>query len=146
MGIKSVSAQPEYAVIKLAKAVKDESSMLSNFLLNSHFVDDLGDSKEKIETVKKLADDADKLFSQVGLECKGWSFTGSHPPTDVGEEDHTVGIGGTKWYTMLDLLEVPLPTLHFRKKARGRLMIGTEVFKGSMVEDMDKFVPKPHIP
>ena len=142
-GIKCVSAQSECAVIKLAEAVKDESPMLSNFLLNSRFVDDLGDSKEKIETVKKLADDADKLFSQVGLECKGWSFTGSHPPTDVGEEDHTVGIGGTKWYTMLDLLEVPLPTLHFSKKARRRLMIGTEVFKGSMVEDMDKFVPKP---
>ena len=65
------------------------------------------------------------------------------PPSDVGEEDHTVGIEGTKWYTMLDLLEVPLPTLHFSKKAGGRLMIGTEVFKGSMVEDMEKFVPKP---
>ena len=76
-------------------------------------------------------------------KCKGWSFSGSNPPPDVGEEDHTVGIGGTKWYTMLDLLEVPLPTLHFSKKARGRLMIGTEVFKGSMVEDMEKFVPKP---
>ena len=142
-GVKCVSAQSECAIIKLAEAVKDESPMLSNFLLNSRFVDDLGDSKEKLEIVKKLADEADELFSKVGLECKGWSFSGSHPPLEVGEEDHTVSIGGTKWHTMLDLLEVPLPTLHFSKKTRGRLVIGTEVFKGSMVEDMEKFVPKP---
>ena len=34
-GIKCVSAQSECSIIKLAEAVKDESPMLSNFLLNS---------------------------------------------------------------------------------------------------------------
>ena len=47
-----------------------------------------------------------------------------------------------KWHTKLDLLEVPLAKLHFGKKLRGRLVVGTEVFEGSLVEDMEKFVPK----
>ena len=44
-GIKCVSAQSECSIIKLAEAVKEESPMLSNFLLNSRFVDDLGDRR-----------------------------------------------------------------------------------------------------
>ena len=67
---------------------------------------------------------------------------GSSPPADVAEEGEKVSIGGMKWYTKLDLLEVPLPQLHFSKKCRGRLAVGTEVFNGSLVDDMDKFVPK----
>ena len=32
--------------------------------------------------------------------------------------------------------------LHFSKKLRGRLVIGTEVLSGSSVKDMERFVPK----
>ena len=106
------------------------------------FVDDLGDSDIDMETLKKLIDEADKLFSMVSLLCKGWSFSGFPPPPDVAEEDGLVSIAGAKWRTELDLLEVPLPLLHFSKKLRGRLVIGTEVFNGSSVEDMERFVPK----
>ena len=141
-GIKCVSAQSECAIIKLAEAIKDTNPRLADLLLNSRFVDDLGDSAKDIETLKKLIDEADKLFSSVGLACKGWSISGSSPPPDVTEEGETVSIGGMKWHTKLDLLEVPLPQLHFSKKLRGRLVVGTEVFSGSLVEDMDKFVPR----
>ena len=91
--------------------------------------------------MKQLSKEADEVFSQVGLGCKGWSYSGSSPPADVAEENK-VSIGGMKWHTKLDLLEVPLPQLHFSKKCRGRLAVGTEVFNGSLVDDMDKFVPK----
>ena len=43
---------------------------------------------------------------------------------------------------MLDLLEVPVPQLHFGKKVRGKLLVGTQVFEGSMVDDMERFVPQ----
>ena len=141
-GVKCVSAQSECSIIKLAEYVRELNPRLAELLLESRFVDDLGDSEIDIETLKKLIDEADKLFSMVGLACKGWSFSGSPPPTEVAEEGGLVSIAGTKWRTELDLLEVPLPPLHFSKKLRGRLVIGTEVFSGSSVEDMERFVPK----
>ena len=141
-GIKCVSAQSETAIIKLAEAIKDTYPLLADFLLNGRFVDDLGTSAETIEILRKLIEEADQVFSQVGLACKGWSLSGYSPPPEVAEEGETVSIGGMKWHTKLDLLEVPLPQLHFSKKLRGRLVVGTEVFNGSLVEDMEKFVPK----
>ena len=39
------------------------------------------------------------------------------------------------------MLEVPVPALHFSKKVRGKLSVGTELFEGSF-EDLQKFVPK----
>ena len=46
-----------------------------------------------------------------------------------------------RWHTKLDLLEIPIPPLHFSKKVRGRLDIGTKVFDGSF-GDLEIFVPK----
>ena len=129
-------------MIKLAESIKESNPRLADLLINGRFVDDCGDSHEDIEALKKLIDDADDLFSKVGLACKGWSFTGSKPPADVCEEGDMVSIGGMKWHTMTDLLEIPIPKLHFSKKVRGRLLVGTQVFEGSMVEDLNKFVPQ----
>ena len=141
-GIKCVSAQSECALIKLAEAIKDEYPLLADFLLNCRFVDDLGGSAIDLEALKKLTAEADKFFDLLGLACKGWSFSGSHPPPEVSEEDQTIKIAGMIWFTMLDLLEIPLPQLHFSNNTRGKLAIGTQVFDGSMLEDMEKFVPK----
>ena len=141
-GVKCVSGQSECSIIKLAEYVREFNPRLAELLLESRFVDDLGDSDIDMETLKKLIEEADKLFSMVSLLCKGWSFSGFPPPPDVAEEDGLVSIAGAKWRTELDLLEVPLPPLHFSKKLRGRLVIGTEVFNGSSVEDMERFVPK----
>ena len=113
-----------------------------DFLVNCRFVDDLGFSDENLDILKKVTEEADELFSQVGLACKGWSFSGSDPPLDVAEEGKIISIGGTKWHPPLDQLEVPIPQLHFSKKIRGRLTVGTKVFEGSMLDDMEKFVPK----
>ena len=46
------------------------------------------------------------------------------------------------WYPVTDTISVKTPPLHFGKKQRGKLIAGTEVFKGSF-EDLKKFVKKP---
>ena len=142
MGDKSVSAQSECAIIKLAESVKDSNPRLADMLLNGRFVDDIGDSQADIYALKCTIDAANKVFSGVGLECKGWSFTGSKPPPDVCEDGDLVSIGGMKWNPMHDVLEVPVPKLHFSKKVRGKLVVGTQIFEGNMHEDLDKFVPE----
>ena len=49
--------------------------MLSDFILNSRFVDDQGHSEENKAALKKLVKAADNLFGQVGLKCKGWTYS-----------------------------------------------------------------------
>ena len=141
-GIKCVSAQSEAAVIKLAAAIEENNPRLAELLCDSRFVDDLGDSDENVEMIKNLIEDADSLFTKVGLACKGWTVSGSDPPEEVTEDGKSVSIGGMKWHSKMDFLEVPIPLLHFSKKCRGRLEIGTQVFSGHFREDLEKFVPK----
>merc|ERR1712101_94093 len=45
-----------------------------------------------------------------------------------------------RWHSKVDCMEVP--QLHFSKKLLGHLVVGTEVYSGSCLEDLDKFVPK----
>ena len=40
----------------------------------------------------------------------------------------------------MDSIQVKIPSLHFGKKIRGKLAVGTEVFSGSFA-DLEKFVP-----
>ena len=92
-GIKCVSAQSEAAVGKLADAIENDNPRLAEMLRDSRFVDDLGDSDAALETIRGLCDDTDALFEQVGLSCKGWTFSGSDPPADVAEEGNVVQRG-----------------------------------------------------
>ena len=141
-GIKCVSAQSEAAVVKLAAAIEESNPRLAELLRDSRFVDDLGDSDHNTEMIKDLIEDADTLFDKVGLACKGWTVSGSDPPAEVTDDGKSVSIGGMKWHSKMDFLEVPIPLLHFSKKSRGRLEIGTQVFSGHFREDLEKFVPK----
>ena len=46
-GVKCVSAQSEEAKIQLANAVQNNFPHVSDLILNSTYVDDIGDSKEE---------------------------------------------------------------------------------------------------
>ena len=141
-GVKCVSAQSECAVMKLADIVEEESPRLAAFLRHDRFVDDLAGSDLSIENIKILVAAANKWFSKVGLACKGWTYSSEDPPEDVAEDGNVVSVGGLKWHSKCDLIEVALPDLHFSKKARGRLVEGTQVFRGTTLNEMDKFVPQ----
>ena len=127
-----MSAQSECSIIKLATHIKEKYPLLADFLLNGRFVDDLGDSSESLTVLKKMTEEADMIFEQVGLGCKGWSFSGTIPPSEVCEENESVSIGGMRWITKPDLLEVPVPPLHFSKKVRGKSLVGTDIFDGTI--------------
>ena len=141
-GIKCVSAMSECAVLKLASEIKSDFPNVAKMLIRARFVDDIGNSKSNIIDLKKITSDTDKIFDKVGLSCKGWTFSGENPPPEVCEEGNYVSIGGMKWYSAMDLLEIPIPPFHLSKKVRGRLTLGTDVFEGKCLEDMEKFVKK----
>jgi predicted GTPase len=69
-GVKSVSAQSEFALSELADYIRKENPELALFLILSRYVDDLLDSKSSRQECEELAKAADELFGKVGLKCK----------------------------------------------------------------------------
>ena len=141
-GVRSVSALSERAVLNLAEHVRETNPRLCQLLSLSRMVDDLGDSDMDLASVKGIIDDVNELFESVGLSCKGWSVSGSHPHPDVTHDGISVNVGGMIWFPMVDTVSVKIPPLHFGKKSRGKLVVGTEIFEGSF-EDLEKFIPNP---
>jgi len=119
-GVRCVSAQMEAVMVRLAEGLRDKFPLLSDFLLNSRYVDDLADSSALFAELKKMINSADSLLVSVGLRCKGWSFSGEDPHPDTSDNGETVDVAGISWATKLDTLEVKVPPLHFGKKARVR--------------------------
>ena len=141
-GVKSVSGQTETVMMKVSEENKQSNKEVSTTLVRDRFVDDLGKSMARMEALKALIAELDKLLQSVGFSCKGWTFSGEPPPPEVCEEGNVVGIGGMKWHSEMDLLEIPMPIFHLSKKSRGRLVIGTDVFDGKIVEDLQDFVKR----
>ena len=140
-GVRSVSAQTEAAVVKLANHVRGNNPRLADFLLNGRYVDDLADSHANLDTLKDMVAEADELFTSVGLQCKGWTFSNSDPHPEVTKDGLSVDVGGFLWLPKSDEIEVKIPAIHFGKKSRGRLVVGTQVFEGSF-EELNNFVPQ----
>ena len=140
-GVKPVSALSERALLMLADLVNNDHPRLAEMIRRGRFVDDLADSDKNEDIIKKLTDDADKLFESVGLSCKGWSRTGSPPHPDVTDDGLSLDVGGLRWQPQLDTLQVKIPPLHFGKKIRGKLKVGTEIFDGNF-GDLCSFVPE----
>ena len=140
-GVKSVSAQSEFALSELADYIRDENPELALFLVLSRYVDDLMDSKATKERCVKMAMAADDLFAKVGLKCKAWTISGEPPSSIVTKDGLSVGAGGFRWFPEGDFLELLIPALHFGKARRGRLGDEVKIFD-STKDDMESFVPE----
>ena len=139
-GVRSVSALSETAVMMLADHVSQAIPLLAEMLRKSRFVDDLAHSTARKHMITTLIEEADKLFQSVGLACKGWSTSGNAPHPDCTHDGLGIDVGGIHWWPQVDSIQVKIPSLHFGKKIRGKLAVGTEVFSGSFA-DLEKFVP-----
>ena len=141
-GVKSVAAQTENALEKLAKSCEQKDQQLADLLRNSRYVDDIGDSKVEEAECRSIIDRTEKLFASVGLQTKGWTLTGYNPLETVSKDCSTVSTGGLIWTPSVDSIEVPIPPLHFGRPKRGRLDDHIAIFSGSSLADLDKFIPQ----
>ena len=140
-GVKCVAAQSGHALQELAETVKNEDPALYDFLKYCVYVDDMASSSSDLGACQELTRRADKLFSRVGLECKGWCFSGEDPPDKVTKDGISVGVASLVHIPAVDALRVKIPLLHFSKKRRGRLDDKTNFFQGAF-GDLEEFVPK----
>ena len=140
-GVRSVSALSEQAVIMLAEHIRHKNPRLAALLLLSRFVDDLADSDKNTKQISDLTKQADELFESVSMKCKGWSISLSPPHPDCTNDGISVDVGGLVWYPEIDCISVKIPPIHFGKKSRGKLSVGTEIFDGSFA-DLETFCSK----
>ena len=140
-GVTCVSAQTETAMELLATLVEKDYPAVAVFIRRKRYVDDMSRSARLKEELKKLAQDADIVFKMVGLRCKAWVFSGEDPPDNVTMVGGAVKLAGQRWKPKLDVVEIPIPALHFGKKQRGKLADNTDIFQGTFA-DLDKFAPK----
>ena len=141
-GIKSVAAQTENALEKLAKLCQDEDPEIADLLRNSRYVDDIGDSAATESECRSKATRSEERFASVGLKTKGWIFTGRSPSEAISKDGHTINTAGLVWTPSVDSVEVPIPPFHFGRPRRGRLDDQIAIFSGSSVTDLDKFIPQ----
>ena len=140
-GVKCASCQGECVKEKLADHFEEEKPSASKTLVDSTYVDDIGDSKGKKDEAVQLQQDVDEVLGSVGMSVKDWTYSGSDPSSKVSNDGVSLDIGGMKWFSKADLIEVKIPYLHFGKYIRGRIKPGTEFFEGGTMADLDKFLP-----
>ena len=146
-GNKCSAPQTEEGMKQLADLIKEENPNLADFLLNGRFVDDLNTSLASQEEAERITKDADKWFNSLGMEVKGWCFSGRKPPESISE-DGRIGVAGMSWNPEIDSLEIKYSSLHFGSVSRGRMRSGTitwEEFsdgKFANLELMNAFVPE----
>ena len=147
-GVKSVSRQSEHALFLLADYIRAQFPAVAKLIEESRYVDDEGESKPTKEACEELIEQANETFALVNLEIKEWLVSGDIPSDKVSKDGISVDVGGMKWSSALDTLEVKIPPLHFGKKNRGRLGDKVKVFGsfGISAEEtlklLDEFVPK----
>ena len=93
-GVKCVSGQTEYAMEQVAKKIELKYPALAALIRWCRYVDDLAESKMKLEELKEISKQADEVFDSIGLRCKGWTFSGSDPPEVVTKTGNSVGVFG----------------------------------------------------
>ena len=127
-GLKSASAQSETVKEILACQIREKEPELALLLEDSTYVDDMGDSKTKLEDCTALINTADREFSEIGLKCKQWTLSGQKPSEIVSEDGLSILVGGSEWFPQVDAVSVRIPPLHFGKVRlrRGRLDKSTQ--------------------
>ena len=139
-GVRAVSALSEHAVMLLAEHIKDKNLPLFDLLTLARFVDDIANSGENHEEIANIIKAADELFESGGLKVKAWTVSGSDPSNEVSKNGLSIDVAGMEWFPSLDTISVKIPALHFGRKSRGKIAVGTEIFDGSFA-DLETFVP-----
>jgi hypothetical protein len=139
-GVKSVSAQSEEAMIRLAKDLQAMYPALDELLLMGRYVDDMAASMATMEELKHLVRDAEVFFKKVNISCKGWTFDGEDPPEEVSGGEPSIGVAGLTWFPKIDVVSVAILCLHFGCVRERRLDEDMLQFDGDFGM-LDAFVP-----
>ncbi len=125
----------------LSERHKENSPELHRLLTNGRYVDDLSTSVSSLEEAEKLEKEADELLKSVGMMTKGWTKSGTEPPTDLAHEGK-LAVGGYNWDSLRDTISLRVPIIHFSKKNKGKVGNTVAIFEGNSKKELEEFTPK----
>lgn len=106
-GVTSSTCQTEAIKIKLSDKVKNaeikevkstERDSLAKMLIDSTYVDDIGERKGSRSECDDLIAAADIAFASIGCKIKGWVKSGDDPPDSVSKNGMSIVVGGMIWF------------------------------------------------
>ena len=140
-GVCCVGAQTEEVMRLLADAVEPYFPDVSTFLRRSRYVDDFGKSNRNKEESKTLIKNTDSALADIDMRVKGWVLSGEDPPADLSDDGVSVGFAGMEWLTKIDAFKLPIQSLHFAKKKRGRFPEDLVKLDGTFGKTIDEYTP-----
>ena len=91
-GVKSVAAQSEAGIEKLAKFIQKKNPILAEFLLKSRYVDDLGVTGSSKADILARTQEADRILQHANMTVKKWVYAGDSSPVEIGSTSNVLAV------------------------------------------------------
>ena len=119
-GVKSSGNQAECGLRLTAELSKAKYPKANEIVQNDIYVDDCMSGEPTQELLFQRADELALVLRKGGFGLKGFTFSGRDPPADLSEDGKSISVGGMKWISKSDTLQLNINQLDFSKRCRGK--------------------------
>ena len=119
-GVRSSGNQAEVALRRAAELSRDEYPEVCDVINNDMYVDDCLSGTISSDETNRITDEMQHVLAKAGFTLKGFAMTGASPPSNMSSDGETVLVGGMKWDTNGDFIQLNIKELNFSKKLRGK--------------------------
>ena len=125
-GVKSSGNQAERALRQTAKLQKDQYPRCNQIIQKEIYVDDCISGENTMDNLLSTTDGLKLALNKGGFCLKGFTFSGSPPPSNLTDDGVSIKVAGEKWFSKDDLLSLNIGELNFAKKSRGKKPSGRD--------------------
>ena len=118
-GVRPSGNMAECALRRTAELTKSDFPKAFDVINKDIYVDDCLSGTHTEDERSVVTDQLSLSLTKGGFKLKGYTFSGSHPPENLSNEDGvSVMVGGSKWYSKDDeySLKIPVPDATRRSK------------------------------
>ena len=119
-GDKPSGNQAECGLRLTAELSKGEYPHANEIVQNDIYVDDCMSGESSQELLFQRADELALILCRGGFGLKGFTFSGKDPPPSLSEDGKSISVGGMKWNSISDELQLNINQPDFLKRCRGK--------------------------
>ena len=116
-GVRSSGNIAECALRRTAELTKDDYPLAHDVIMNDVYVDDCLSGNHTEKGRSETADQFSLAIAKGGFRDKGLTYSGSHPPEHLANEDGiSVNVGGLIWFSKDDVITLKISDNPGKKK------------------------------
>ena len=119
-GVKSSGNQAERGLRLTAELSKEDYPDANDVVQKDIYVDDCISGENSQDSAFQRADELTLILRRGGFGLKGFTFSKRDPPEALSEDGKSISVGGMKWYSKNDDLQLNINQLDFSKRCRGK--------------------------